>query len=148
MEILITIGIVIGFIVLLLCGRSIFLHKKRETMMTNFESYSAVLQYHMEKAYNMVHKDQILVYSLEATTLPDAEYNKASVDFIKLVEKLLGPTLIKEIVFLYGNYDTFVFNLAEFFDTRYDEDEIRKTSVDDMMQKEIDPNDTSYAPIV
>jgi len=148
MEILITIGIVIGFIVLLLCGRSIFLHKKRETKMTNFESYSAVLQYHMEKAYNMVHKDQILVYSLEATTLPDAEYNKASVDFIKLVEKLLGPTLIKEIVFLYGNYDTFVFNLAEFFDTRYDEDEIRKTSVDDMMQKEIDPNDTSYAPIV
>ncbi len=148
MEILIMIGIVIGFIVLLLCGRSIFLHKKRETMMTNFESYSAVLQYHMEKSYNMVHKDQILVYSLEATTLPDAEYNKASFDFIKLVEKLLGPTLIKEIVFLYGNYDTFVFNLAEFFDTRYDEDEIRKTSVDDMMQKEIDPDDTSYAPIV
>jgi hypothetical protein len=148
MAILITIGIVIGFIVLLLCGRSIFLHKKRETMMTNFESYLAVLQYHMEKSYNMVHKDQILVYSLEATTLPDAEYNKASFDFIKLVEKLLGPTLIKEIVFLYGNYDTFVFNLAEFFDTRYDEDEIRKTSVDDMMQKEIDPDDTSYAPIV
>ena len=137
-QILITIGIVVGFVTLFLSGRSIFLHRKRETMMTNFESYSAVLQYHMEKAYNMVHKDQILVYSLEATTLPDAEYHKASFDFIKLVEKLLGPTLTKEVIFLYGNYDTFVFNLAEFFNTRYDEDEIRKTSIDEMMNNDED----------
>lgn len=142
--ILITIGVLVGFIFLFLCGRTIFLHKKRETMITNFESYTAVLQYHMEKAYNMVHKDQILVYSLEATTLPDKEFHKASFDFIKLVEKLLGPTLTKEMIFLYGNYDTFVFNLAEFFNTRYDEDEIRKASVSDMMEKEVEPEGSTY----
>jgi hypothetical protein len=98
----------------------------------------------MEKAYSMVHKDQILVYSLEATTLPDAEFHKASFDFIKLVEKLIGPTLIKEMVFLYGNYDTFVFNLAEFFNTRYDDDEIRKTSMSDMMESEVEPEGSTY----
>jgi len=147
MAVLITIGIYISAIVLFFSVKVMFLHKKRETMITNFESYSAVLQYHMEKAYNMIHKDQILVYSLEATTLPDAEYHKASFDFIKLVEKLLGPTLIKEIVFLYGNYDTFIFNLAEFFNTRYDEDEIRKESIGDMMKSEVSEDTTSYSDI-
>lgn len=146
-TILTTIGIIIGFVICLFYGgKFLFLHKKRQTMILNFESYSAVLQFHMEKAYNLVHKDQILTYSLEATTLPDAEYNKASFDFIKLVEKLLGPTLSKEMQFLYGDYDTFAFNLAEYFNTRYDEDEIRKVSVDDMMKSEIEvePEGSAY----
>lgn len=144
-NILLTIGIVIIISILIfLCGRSIFLHRKREMIIKNFESYSAVLQFYTEKAYDMVHKDQILVYSLEATTLPDAEYHKALLDFIKLVEKLLGPTLIDEMIFLYGNYDTFAFNLAEYFTTRYDDDEIRRSSIDEMMEKEVDPEGSTY----
>jgi hypothetical protein len=135
--ILITIGI--GIIALLFYGvRFLFLQKKRQTMILNFESYSAVLQYHMDKAYNMIHKDQILTYSLEATTLPDTEFHKASIDFINLVQKLLGPTLLKELVFLYGDYDTFAFNLAEYFNTTYDADEIRKISMNDMMESEVE----------
>jgi len=137
--------ITIGFAVLLfLCGRIIFSHKKRETMVKNFEQYMVVLQYHMEKAYAMIHQDQILVYSVEATTLPDKEFHTASIDFINLVQKLLGPTLIKEMVFLYGNYDTFIFNLAEYFSTRYNEDEIRKDSINDMMEKEVEPEGSPY----
>lgn len=135
--ILITIGIII--ISLFYCGIKIFQHKKRETMIKNFDSYAAVLQYHMDKAYTVIHKDQILTYSLEATTLADEHFYKASFDFIKLVEKLLGPTLLQELSLLYGNYDTFAFNLAEYFNTRYDEDEIRKKSIDEMMRSEVEP---------
>lgn len=144
-TILITIGIAVVFVFLCWIGKILFIHRKRETIIKNFESYTAVLQFHMDKAYNMVHKDQVLVYSLEATTLPDAEFHKASFDFIKLVEKLLGPTLLKEMVFLYGNYDTFAFNLAEYFNTRYDDDEIRKASVGEMMEKEVEPEGSTYA---
>jgi hypothetical protein len=97
----------------------------------------------MDKAYNIIHKDQILVYSLEATTLPDAEFNKANFDFIKLVQKLLGPTLTKEMVYVYGSYDTFIFNLAEYFNTRYDDDEIRKNSISEMMENEVEPEGTN-----
>jgi hypothetical protein len=129
---------IIGIITSFFCGRSIFRSKKISNIVTNYESYMALLQYHMDKAYNIIHKDQIMVYSIEATTLPDAEFHKASIDFINLVLKLLGPTLIKEMTFLYGNYDTFVFNLAEYFNTRYDEDEIRKSSVAEMMESEVD----------
>lgn len=145
-AIILTIGILL-FTLVFFCGRSMFIHKKREMMIKNFESYTAVLHYHMEKAYNIVHKDQILTYSLEATTLPDKEFYKASFDFVKLVEKLLGPTLKKELTFLYGNYDTFAFNLAEYFNERYDNDEIRKVSINEMMQTEVDAEGNTYHDI-
>lgn len=132
--------IVFSFVILFIFfGRIIFIHKRREFIVKNFDSYSAVLQYHMEKAYNIIHKDQILVYSLEATTLPDAEFNKATMDFIRLVEKMLGPSLTKEMIFVYGDYKTLTFNLAEYFNTRYDEDEIRKSALSDVMESESQP---------
>ena len=146
-ALIILLAVILTLAFLFFCGRIIFTHKKRETMIKNFESYTAVLQYHMEKAYNIVHKDQILTYSLEATTLPDKEFYKASFDFIKLVEKLLGPTLKKELTFLYGNYDTFAFNLAEYFNERYDNDEIRKVSIDDMMKDGVGSEGNSYENI-
>jgi hypothetical protein len=133
------ISLFIFIVFLSLCGKSIFAHKKREIMIKNYDSYIAVLQYNMEKAYGMIHKDQVLVYSIEATTLPDKEFHKASVDFIQLVQKLLGPTLTKEMIFLYGDYDTFIFNLAEYFNTRYDDDEIRKSALSDVMESEVEP---------
>jgi len=124
-------------------GRIVFIHKKREFIIKNFESYTAVLQFHMEKAYNIIHKDQILIYSLEATTLPDVEFNRATLDFIKLVQKMLGPSLTKEMIFVYGDYNTLTFNLAEYFNTRYDEDEIRKTAVSEVMESEVNPEETN-----
>jgi hypothetical protein len=126
-------------LVFIFLGRIIFNHKRREFIIKNFDSYSAVLQYHMDKAYNIIHKDQILIYSLEATTLPDVEFNKATLDFIKLVEKMLGPTLTKEMIFVYGDYNTLTFNLAEYFNTRYDEDEIRKSALSEVMESEGQP---------
>lgn len=140
LYIILMIGAFVVF--LFFCGRIIFKHRKREMMIKNFDSYIAVLQYHMNKAYDIVHKDQILVYSVEATTLPDAEFQKASFDFIKLVEKLLGPTLKKEMIFLYGDYDTFAFNLVEYFNTRYDDDEIRRSSMSEMMETEVESEGT------
>ena len=120
----------------------LFGNRKRETIIKNYESYTAVLHYNMDRAYERIHKDHILVYSLDATTLSDDDYRKASLEFIKLVEKLLGPNLTKEMVFMFGNYETFVFNLAEYFDKRYDEDEIRKTSLNEVMENEVEPEGT------
>lgn len=129
-------GLIIG---LYFIGKSLFEYKRRETIIKNFESYIAVFQFYMDKAYNMIHKDQILIYSVEATTLPDAEFDKACKDFIQLVEKLMGPRLIQEMIFLYGDYETFLFNCMEYFNSRYDEDEIRKASVNEMFEKDDEP---------
>jgi hypothetical protein len=121
-------------------SHSFLKQRKMENFVKNYESYLALLQFHMDKAYEIIHKDQILVYSIEATTLTDKDFHKASVDFINLVIKLLGPALTKEMTALYGDYDTLVFNFAEYFNRRYDEDEIRKKSISDMMESDVDTN--------
>lgn len=128
---------IIAFILCFFIGLKMILNfKKREQMIKGFAEYTSVLQFHMEKAYDIIHKDRVLVYSLEATKVPEEHINIASRDFITLVQKLIGPRLYKEFIFLYGNYETFAFTMAEYFSTRYEDDEIRKTSVNDMMESD------------
>lgn len=115
--------------------------QKRKTMMERFDTYAAVLQYHMERAYEIIHKDQILIYSLEATGVPDEKYNSASNSFCKLVIKLVGPMIYKELKYLYGDVETLTFNMAEYFSTKYDEDEIRSSALDDLTSDEEENND-------
>jgi len=90
----------------------------------------------MEKSYDLIHKDRILIYSMEASRLDDTEFNRASQDFVRLLVKLLGPMLYKEFVFLFGDVDTFTFNVIEYFNTRYEDDEIRKASVENLTEEE------------
>lgn len=114
--------------------------KKRQAYITNFESYAAVLEYHLQKAYDIIYKDRILIYSLEATKLSDEEFGRVLIDFGKLVLKMLGPTLQKEFFYLYGNEETLLFIVTEYFSTRYEDDEIRKASIGKLMEEE-EPED-------
>jgi len=116
--------------------RTILNHKRTQRIITNFADYTSVLQYYMEKAYDMIHKDRILIYSLEATRVPEEQINVVSRDFITLVEKMIGPRLLNEFIFLYGNYETFIFVMAEYFSTNYENDAIRGDSIGEMMESE------------
>jgi len=129
-------GLIIALGILSAVISKVFSQKKCERLINNFEAYTIVLQLHMEKAYEIIHKDKILIYSLEATKIKDSEFNTYSKDFVRLVEKMLGPRLCKEFIFLYGNYETFVFTLVEYFNTTYEGDAIRKTSIENMMEAE------------
>ncbi len=115
-----------------------YIDKKREKLVFKFADYTAVLTYYMEKSYDMIHKDRILIYSLEATKLPDKEFNVYSKEFIRLTVKLLGPVLTSEFVKFFGNEDTFTFFLAEHFSSKYEGDEIRKASIENLMQSDIE----------
>jgi len=116
----------------------IYQDKRKERLILKFADYTAVLTFYMEKAYDIIHKDKILIYSLEATKLPDKDFNIYSKEFIRLVFKLLGPILTSEFLKFFGDYDTFTFYLAEYFNDRYEGDEIRKTSVENLMQSDIE----------
>ena len=119
-------------------GRRVYLDRKRERMMNNFANF-------MEKAYDVIHKDKILIYSVEATKLPDAEFNIYTKEFIKLVEKLMGKKLVKEFVFFYSDYDAFIFNVVEHFNSKYETDEIRKTAMDNVMDSDLEVPDSLKA---
>ncbi len=135
-----TIVICIFFtIIIIMCGSfalSVYNYIKRLFYIKNFTNYISVLDYHMDKAYDMIHKDKILAFSLEAFRVPEDEYETISQDFVRLVRKFIGPTLLNEFIQLYGDEDSFLFILLDYFNKRYEEDEIRKTSMDNLTQEE------------
>jgi hypothetical protein len=87
----------------------------------------------MKKAYDIIYKDKILIYSLEAVKINDIEFNIVSKDFAILVMKLIGDNLKEEFVELYGNEETFIFNLIEYFNNRFENDEIREKARENIM---------------
>jgi hypothetical protein len=119
-------------------GIKLFKHIKRAYYLYSFTTYRALLDYHMEKAYDMIHKQHILAYSLDAFRIEEKDYDKFSKEFVKLVVKFIGPVLSKELVNLYGDEQTFSFNLLDYFSSRYENDEIRNTALEQITEKEVD----------
>jgi len=102
----------------------------------NFTNYTAILQYHMEKAYNMVHKDKILVFSLEGLKPREEDVEAIAKDFATLTIQLLGNKLYIELSDFYGSDESLLRNLFEYFNTRFEEDEIRETTINKLSESE------------
>jgi hypothetical protein len=130
----------IGFCVVFAGGiiYSIYKNTKRVQFINKFSDYRSVLEYNMEKAYDMIHKEHILVYSLDAYRLEDEQFNRISMDFVKLVEKFIGPMMLKEFIELYGDEDAFIFNVLDYFSVKYETDEIRNTALEQITDAEVD----------
>jgi hypothetical protein len=102
----------------------------------NYTNYVAILQYHMEKAYNMVHKDKILVFSLEGLRPREEDIEAIAKDFANLTIQLLGNKLYTELSEFYGTDESLFKNLFEYFNTRFEDDEIREATVDKLTESE------------
>jgi len=126
---------VIILIFALLIARS-FMTKKiaMMTYVKSFGDYIAVLEYHMTKAYDIIHKDRILTYSLDGYNVKDEEFDVITKDFVILTKKLMGPALCNEFLMLYGDQATFYFTLTEYFNTCYENDEIRSNANKDIQE--------------
>lgn len=114
--------------------KKIIKEKKKARFMEKFIDYQGILQYFMEAAFDTIYKDRVFTYSLEGTRPPEGEVVAISHDFVKLTQKLIGPMLLDELVFMYGGEDAFTFNLLNYFSNRYEEDEIRKSALDQFSQ--------------
>ncbi len=134
--ILFQIDFFIFLIVFIFCFRYVLNKKHIYQVMKDFSIYDAILNINMEKAYNIIHKEKVLIYSLEAQRIPEEHINVISKDYVNLVIKFLGPQLYNEYIFLFGNYETFVFTLLDYFNSNYENDEIRKESLSDLMNKD------------
>ena len=112
---------------------NMYMDRFRLSRMTEkFSDYITVLEYHLTKAYDIIYKDRILIYSLEATKVNDKEFNTISKDFVYLVLKFLGPSLKDQFVELYGNEETFIFNIVEYFNNKVEKDEIREKAKENL----------------
>jgi hypothetical protein len=111
-------------------------YQKRQSYITNFDYYITVLDYHLGKAFDIIYKDRILVFSMSGTKPDEKDFKVYTNDFSRLVLKLLGPTLVKEFVFFYGDMDTLLFNIVEYFNNRSETDEIKEASLKQLMESD------------
>ena len=100
----------------------------------HFSSYISILEYHMRKAYDIIYKDKILIYSLEAVKINDIEFNIVSKEFVLLVFKMIGENLKNEFIELYGSEETLIFNIVEYFNSNFENDEIREKAKQNIME--------------
>lgn len=127
---------VIFFSVIIILGIDTIEKYRLFKIMTNFDKYLLVLEYYKKKAYDMIYKDRVLIYSLEGVHIDDKDFHNISRDFAILVLKLIGPNLKKEFITFYGDEDTLLFNLMEYFNSTIEDDEIRKKAEDNLINNE------------
>lgn len=109
-------------------------YKKRQSYVDRHELYMKILDYYMEKAFDIIYKDRILVYSISGTKPDEDDIKKNSIDFAKLTLKLLGTTLAEEFIYYFGDEDTFIFTIVEYFNTKAEHDEIKQASINQIME--------------
>jgi len=98
--------------------------------------YITLLEYYMQKAYDIIYKDKLLVYSMEATKVKNEDLDIYSKQFVNLLLLTIGPSLEKVYIEYYGNEETFFKNALHYFHNKYDHDEIRETSMDQLMDND------------
>lgn len=127
--------IIVGIILFLFVNK-VFKTIKKFKFVQQFTLYQKILEHYMEKAYGIIHKDRLLVWSLEATRISDDEFSKISKEYAELVIKLLGPMLYEELIFLHGGDSTLLFTMIEYFNDKYENDEIRSAAVENLQIKD------------
>ncbi len=128
----------IFFLIGLLFARWIYIDIKRTRYVGDFAKYITVLDYYMEKSYDMIYKDRVLTYSLEALKPNESEIDGIVQDYVMLVQKFLGPMLQRELIFMYGDQETFIRNIVEYFNSKFEYDKVREASLDDITNTNIE----------
>jgi len=134
-EILLILTGVLSIISLVIFGKIIDV-KRRKQCMDKFTNYQGILEYFMEKAFEIIYKDQVLIYSLEGTKPKESAIDAMSQDFVRLTQKFIGPMMLDEFVFMYGGTEAFTFNLVNYFSLRYEDDEIRNSTLANIAEDE------------
>ena len=112
--------------------------KSRSFCIEKYESYIVALDYFCKKAYDLIYKDKIMIYSLEAMALNDVQYQAVSKEFCSLALRFLGPSLVSEFSDFFGDDKTLMLNIMEYFNVNYEGDKIKEEATSNMMEKEID----------
>lgn len=111
-----------------------FKYKEKIFYVKNFSSYISILSYYMDKAYPIIYKKEILTYSLYGTKLELNQIQDITKKFISLTCDLIGNNLYQELILFYGNKEALYKNIAEYFYDKYENDEIRETTQQQLMK--------------
>lgn len=116
-------------------GKYIFSEIKIFFKILIFTKYLGILNYHLEKAYDIIYKDKIIVYSLEATKPNEQDIDKINKEFILLTIKMIGNKLEDQLIDFYGSKENLLFNIGLYFVEKYEDDSIRKSALDTLSRR-------------
>ena len=128
------------FIILMFIAFTIykrFEYQKEIHTVLNFHNLINILEYNMKKAFQIVYKENVFIYSLEASKITPDQFNVLSKEFGKLTLKLCGTTIKRNLISLYGDEETLLFNIIEYFNSNIENDEIYKATSNQLMQEDI-----------
>ena len=77
--------LIISWFFLLLIVKTILRELQTHNFVKSFTIYHGILKYYMDKAFDLIYKDRILVYSLEGTKLSEEELNKLISNSAKVI---------------------------------------------------------------
>jgi len=120
-----------------------FYNREKKVENTNiktldFIEYMSILRYSLEKSYDIIYKKELIIYSIEGSKVDQANLERYTRSFVNIVLRFLGPKIKNELVSLFGDEDTLYFHIAEYFNVRYESDEIFKETSDGIMNIEND----------
>lgn len=114
-----------------------YLDKKENVkLIEKFVDIHAILSFHMDASYETIHKDNILVYSLDGVKPNEKDIDNLCHEFVKLTLKLAGPNMIKIFTELYGDEDNLFFVMMDYFNRRFEDDEVRASAIDTIQEGE------------
>lgn len=106
--------------------------KENEKLIEKFVDLHSILSFHMEGSYETIHKDNILIYSLDGVKPNEKDIDKLCHEFVKLTIKLSGPNMIETFIKLYGEEDNLYFVMMDYFNRRFEDDEIRAQAIENI----------------
>ncbi|OQB42014.1 MAG: hypothetical protein BWY04_00500 [candidate division CPR1 bacterium ADurb.Bin160] len=115
-----------------------FFDEKRKYNIEKFSEYSGILNFYMEKAYAIIYKNELMIYSVEGMKLDDIIFQEITKKYIILVLKMMGSRAEKEFLYFFGDAKTMYFNISEYFNYRYEQDEIRHATQKELINSEIE----------
>jgi hypothetical protein len=106
--------------------------KENEKLIERFVDLHSILAFHMEASYETIHKDNILTFSLDGVKPREEDIDKLSHEFVKLTMTLAGPNMMDTFIKLYGTDDNLFFVMMDYFNRRFEDDEIRAQAIENI----------------
>jgi len=101
-----------------------------------FEKYETLLALYTEKAYQVIYKDHIMVYSVEGMSPKEEDIVEIQKLYLSLLLEIMGPKLVNEMLNYYGNDDALYKNALIYFDSEYENDAIKKSAIDRQLSQD------------
>lgn len=127
---------VLFFILGLLYIHNHLVIKRNQSAVEKYPIYMSTFETIGQRCFDIIYKDELLVYSVEGQKVRDDEFDVIIRKFVDLFFRYCGQTMLKEFVFLYGDVETLTFVLVEFFHTKYENDEIYGDTINNIPNKQ------------